>query len=188
MCKVLCSYYCWFLHWWFHFALFIFMKDDKVVNYNGSEIIGLINLKYGKRAACREKVNNGVLISTCYRIEQHITLIGDLASLFTVRIICIWPYLTPHSSWWLWCRGMTLAYRAERPGFETHKTLCGIGYFFIATVFCIVCSLFPTMANISIFLSHWHSHINLYSQFSQLMRCCKDGNECNNWWYLCIVY
>ena len=26
------------------FALFIFMKDDKAVNYNGSEIIGLINL------------------------------------------------------------------------------------------------------------------------------------------------
>ena len=51
------------------------MKDGKAVNYNGSEIIGLINLKYGKRTACRdnffyqewgifpgsrEKVNNGV--------------------------------------------------------------------------------------------------------------------------------
>ena len=63
----------------FIFALFIFMKDGKAVNYNGSEIIGLINLKYGKRTACRdifitenavfsqelrsrEKVNNGVLI------------------------------------------------------------------------------------------------------------------------------
>ena len=32
----------------FIFALFIFMKDGKAVNYNGSEIIGLINLKYGK--------------------------------------------------------------------------------------------------------------------------------------------
>ena len=56
------------------FALFIFMKDGKAVNYNGSEIIGLINLKYGKRTACRdnfyrdcgifprsrEKVNYGV--------------------------------------------------------------------------------------------------------------------------------
>ena len=28
------------------------MKDDKAVNYNGSEIIGLINLKYRKRTAC----------------------------------------------------------------------------------------------------------------------------------------
>ena len=38
----------------FIFALFIFMKDGKAVNYNGSEIIGLINLKYGKRMACRD--------------------------------------------------------------------------------------------------------------------------------------
>ena len=38
----------------FIFALFIFMIDGKVVNYNGSEIIGLIHLKYGKRTACRD--------------------------------------------------------------------------------------------------------------------------------------
>ena len=38
----------------FIFALFVFMKDGKAVNYNGSEIIGLINLKYGKRTACRD--------------------------------------------------------------------------------------------------------------------------------------
>ena len=38
----------------FIFALFIFMKDGKAVNNNGSEIIGLINLKYGKRTACRD--------------------------------------------------------------------------------------------------------------------------------------
>ena len=38
------------------FALFIFMKDGKAVNYNGSEIIGLINLKYKKRMACRDNV------------------------------------------------------------------------------------------------------------------------------------
>ena len=37
----------------FIFALFIFMKDVKTVNCNGSEIIGLIlNFKYGKRMAC----------------------------------------------------------------------------------------------------------------------------------------
>ena len=30
------------------------MTDAKAVNYNGSEIIGLINLKYGKRTACRD--------------------------------------------------------------------------------------------------------------------------------------
>ena len=53
----------------------------------------------------------------------------------------------------LWRRGMTLALRAVRPVFETHNTLCGISFFFIATVFCIF-ALFPTMANISNFLSH----------------------------------
>ena len=30
------------------------MTDGKAVNYNGSEIIGLIHLKYGKRTACRD--------------------------------------------------------------------------------------------------------------------------------------
>ena len=30
------------------------MTHDKAVNYDGSEIIGLINLKYGKRTACRD--------------------------------------------------------------------------------------------------------------------------------------
>ena len=58
------------------------MKDNKAVNYNGSEIIGSIHLKYGKRTASREfffrecgispksreKVNNGVLIPTCLGI------------------------------------------------------------------------------------------------------------------------
>ena len=43
----------------FIFALFIFMKDGKAVNYNGSEIIGFINLKYGKRTACRDNVFTG---------------------------------------------------------------------------------------------------------------------------------
>ena len=28
------------------------MKEGKAGNYNGSEIIGLIHLKYGKRTAC----------------------------------------------------------------------------------------------------------------------------------------
>ena len=38
----------------FIFALSIFMKEGKAVNYNGSEIIGLIHLIYGKRTACRD--------------------------------------------------------------------------------------------------------------------------------------
>ena len=40
----------------FIFALFICIKDGKAVNYNGSEIIGLIHLKYGKRTACRDNI------------------------------------------------------------------------------------------------------------------------------------
>ena len=34
----------------FIFALFIFMKDGKAVNFNDSEI----HLKYGKRTVCRD--------------------------------------------------------------------------------------------------------------------------------------
>ena len=34
------------------------MKDGKAVNNNGSEIIGLIKLKYGKRTACRDNFFN----------------------------------------------------------------------------------------------------------------------------------
>ena len=49
-------------------------------------------------------------------------------------------------------------------------------------LYCLLFALFfPIMANISILLSHWHSHINLYSQFSQFIRRCKDCNACKNW-------
>ena len=48
MRKVWCSFYIND----FIFALFIFMKDSKTIYCNGSEVIGLINLKYGKRTAC----------------------------------------------------------------------------------------------------------------------------------------
>ena len=60
-------------------------------------------------------------------------------------------------------------------------------------IYCVQCFVLFALffshnhANISIFLSHWHSHINFYSQFSQFMRRCKDCNACRNWWYLCIV-
>ena len=32
------------------------MQDSKAVNCNGCEIIGLINLRYGKRTACRDNL------------------------------------------------------------------------------------------------------------------------------------
>ena len=87
----------------------------------------------------------------------------------------------------LWRRGMTLASRAVRPGFDTHRKLRGNGLFLLLQCFVFFCSLFTTMANISIFLSPWHSHKNFKSQFSQFMRCSKDCNAFKNWWYLFIV-
>ena len=62
--------------------------------------------------------------------------------------------------------------------------ICSIGYFFYFVLFAL---FFPIIANISILLSHWHSHINFYSQFSQFMRRCKDCNACKNLRYLCIM-
>ena len=48
----------------FIFVLFIFMKDGQaVLNYNGSEIIGSINLKYGKRTACRDFFTENAVFS-----------------------------------------------------------------------------------------------------------------------------
>ena len=88
----------------------------------------------------------------------------------------------------LWSSGMTLASHGEHPWFETHTILCSIGggggyclqYF-------VLFALFFSHWLIYIFLSHWHSHINFYSQFSQAIRRCKDCNACKNRWYLCIV-
>ena len=72
------------------------MKDGKAVNYNCSEIIGLINLKYGKRTACRdnffyrecgiflrsrEKVNNGIKITVAKRYFGTINLTAGMISL-----------------------------------------------------------------------------------------------------------
>ena len=59
----------------FIFALFIFMKDGKAVNYNGSEIIGLIHLKYGKRTACRDNffTENAVFSKWVIRGSDHVT-------------------------------------------------------------------------------------------------------------------
>ena len=54
------------------------------------------------------------------------------------------------------------------------------GVFLSLTLFCTFCSLFHTMANISMFLSHWHCHINFYFPFSQFMCRCKDWNACKN--------
>ena len=62
----------------------------------------------------------------------------------------------------LWRRGMTLALRAVRPGFETHNTLSGIGYFLLLQCFVILLSL-STMANISFFF-----HVDIFISTSSL--------------------
>ena len=84
-----------------------------------------------------------------------------------------------------WCSGMSLASRGERHWFETHTILCSSVTFYC--YHCTFCSLFHTMANMSIFFSHWLSHINFYFPLSQFMCRCKDWNACKNWWYFCTV-
>ena len=115
-----------------------------------------------------------------YGIEQHITLtLPAWCCLFTVR-----NYMTLFNTFALragrWCSGMSLASYGVLLWFETHTPLCSIRYFLSLTLFCTFCSLFHTMANISIFLSHWHCHINFYFPFSQFLCRCKDWNACKN--------
>ena len=85
-----------------------------------------------------------------YGIEQHFTLtLPDLRCSLTVR-----NYMTLFNTFALrasrWCRGMSLALHGERHWFETHTILCSISYFLLLSLFCTFCSLFHTMANISI--------------------------------------
>ena len=111
-----------------------------------------------------------------YVIEQHIKLtlpvsLGVWRCLITVSI---WPYLTPPLDTQNFgvkiCLSLHVPYD---PGSIPTDNFVVLVIFFIATVFCIFCSLFTTMANISIFLSHWYSHKNFKYQFNQFMRCSK---------------
>ena len=122
-----------------------------------------------------------------YGIEQYITLtLPAWRYLFTVRnYMTLFNTLAFHAG--RWCKGMSLALHGERRWFETHTILCSICYFLLLTLFCTFCSLFHTMANISIFLSHWYSHINFYFPFTQFMCRRKDWKACKNWWYFCTV-
>ena len=94
-----------------------------------------------------------------YWIEQHITL---TLSLGVVCIPCvITMYMTLFNTFalhaGLWSSGMTLASDGERSWFETDTILCSISYILLLTLFCTFCSLFHTMANISISL-----HIEIF--------------------------
>ena len=87
-----------------------------------------------------------------------------------ITIMTLFNTLAPHAI--RWCSGMSLALHGEGPWFNTHRILCSISYFLLLSLFCTFCSLFHAMANISIFLSHWYSHINCYFPFSQFMCRC----------------
>ena len=103
--------------------------------------------------------------------------------LFQLGVVCLPCYymtlfntFAQHAG--LWSSGMTLASHVELSWFVTHIKLCSVCYYFIAYSVLYFCSFFRTMANISIFLSHWLSHTNFYSLFSQIIRRCKDCNAC----------
>ena len=107
-----------------------------------------------------------------YGIEQHITLTLPAGRcLFTVR-----NYMTLFNTfvlmrsiglevWFL--LGMAMVPGSRRRHYSVVSVI-----FLLLSLFCTFCSLFHTMANISIFLSHWHSHINFYFPFSQFMCRC----------------
>ena len=60
-----------------------------------------------------------------------------------------------------------------------HVKLCSVGFFLIATVFCTFSFLVPILANISLFLSHWHSRINLYYISDLLQEIWSDDGTVN---------
>ena len=107
-----------------------------------------------------------------YGIEQHITLtLPAWRCLFTVR-----NYMTLFNTFALMRAVGVVVWlslgMAKVPGSRRRQYSVVSIIFFIATatisLFCTFCSLFHTMANISIFLSHWHSHINFYFQLANL--------------------
>ena len=75
---------------------------------------------------------------------------------------------------------MTLVSHGQSLWFETHTIICSIGIFYLLTVFCTFCFLFPIMPNISIFFLHWHSYIDIYSQFTQCMVVTKSVMHVKN--------
>ena len=95
-----------------------------------------------------------------------------------VRLPCVitWLYSTPLLI--VRAVGVVVCLTGSR---RTQHSVVSV-IFLLLSLFCTFCSLFHTMANISIFLSHWLSQINFYFPFSQFMCRCKDLNACKNWW------
>ena len=68
-----------------------------------------------------------------------------------------------------WRRGMTLASRAVRPGFDTHRTLCGIGYFLLLQCFVLFALFLPQWL---IFLFFFHIDILIKTSSLNLANVC----------------
>ena len=87
--------------------------------------------------------------------------------------VITWHYSTP----WLFMRSvgvvvcLSLRMAKVAGSRRTQYSVVSV-IIFIAIIVCTFCSLFHAMANISIFLSHWYSHINFYFPFSQFMCRC----------------
>ena len=91
-----------------------------------------------------------------------------------VRLPCVitWLYSTPL----LFMRAVgvmvCLSLRKANVTGSRRTQYSVVSVFLLLSLFSTFCSLFHTMVNISIFLSHWHSHINFYFPFSQFMCRC----------------
>ena len=122
-----------------------------------------------------------------YVIEQHIKLTLPVWRC-SITVSIIWPYLTPPLDMQNFgvevCLSLHVPYD---PGSIPTDNFVVLVVFFIATMFCIFCSLLPQWI---IFLYFFHIGIlikKFKSQFNQFMRCSEDCNACKNWWYLFIV-
>ena len=86
--------------------------------------------------------------------------------------VITWLYSTPQ----LFMRSVgvmvCLSLRMAKVAGSRRTQYSVVSVIFIAIIVCTFCSLFHAMANISIFLSHWYSHINCYFSFSQFMCRC----------------
>ena len=101
--------------------------------------------------------------------------------------VITWLYSTP----WLFMRSVGVVVclsllMAKVPG-SRRTQYSVVTIIFIAIIVLYFLLPFHAMANISIFLSHWSSHINFYLPFSQFMCRCLDWNACKSWWNFCTV-
>ena len=123
-----------------------------------------------------------------YGIEQHISPWPCPLGVVCLPCVITWLYSTPLL--FMQTVGLVVCLSLRMANFSgsrrTHYSVVSV-IFLLLTLFCTFCSFFHTMANISIFLSHWHCHINFYFPFSQFMCRCKDWNACKNWWHFSTV-